>query len=369
MTLFSAVPLPSTPRSVLVITKHNFMGDTVVATPLLRAARRVYPSAVITLLTGRAASVLLREFPCVDQIIPYDPRRKLLDALRLARDLRRSVRPDICLLADRSLRSAVIARLCGAPVRVGFDTEGRGGLLTHRVFWDKDRWEAECFLDVLRAVAPERDGEPPYDPYPRLFVTDAERERGAQMLREHEAVGPPLVGIQPGATYLKKQWATERFAEVARGLSADGATIVLVGGAEEVETARTLRSLVRESVPVVDLTGTTASLREMMGVLTNLSLFIGNDTGVTHTAAALSVPTVSLFGPTRAMKWGERGPKNAVLAAPDGDLTRLDASLVLAAARLLLCSVRNGEAPPPRASLAESSGDTAASLAVGSERR
>jgi ADP-heptose:LPS heptosyltransferase len=88
-------------------------------------------------------------------------------------------------------------------------------------------------------------------------------------------------------------------------------------------------------VPVVDLTGET-TLRETMGVLTHLSLFVGNDTGVNHIAASLGVPTVSLFGPTRADKWGHAGPTGIVLSAPEGDLSRLEVAPVVEAARLLL---------------------------------
>jgi len=325
-------------RSVLVITKHNFMGDTIVATPLLRATRRVFPEAKITLLTGVAAEVALREFPYMDRVITYAPRaqRGAAAAARLVRTLRGDQgAPDICLIADRSFRSAVLAAFCGARVRAGFDTEGRGALLTHRVPWVMDRPETECCLDILRAIAPEESGTPYYDPFPLLAVTAAERERGAQILRDREAIGTKLVGIQPGASYPSKQWGTTRFAEVARGLVADGTGIVLLGGKAEIETARAMREAVGDSAPLVDLTGAT-DLRETMGVLTQLALFVGNDTGVTHIAASLGIPTVSLFGPTSAQKWGEQGPRNHVLAAPERDLSALETAPVLAAARSLL---------------------------------
>jgi len=328
-------------RSVLVITKHNFMGDTIVATPLLRATRRVFPEAKITLLTGVAAEIALREFPYTDRVITYAPRGAQRGAAAMAR-LVHTLRgdhgaPDICLIADRSFRSAVLAACCGARIRAGFDTEGRGALLTHRVPWVMDRPETECGLDILRAIAPEEPGTPCYDPFPLLAVTTSERERGAQILREREAIGPKLVGIQPGASYPSKQWVTTRFAEVARALVADGTGIVLLGGKAEIETARAMREAVGVSAPIVDLTGAT-DLRETMGVLTQLSLFVGNDTGVTHIAASLGIPTVSLFGPTSAQKWGEQSPRNHVLAASDRDLSTLETAPVLAAARALLAA-------------------------------
>jgi heptosyltransferase-2 len=322
-------------RSVLVLTKYRFLGDTVVAVPLLRAARRVFPNARLSLLTGPAAATVLQGCPYVDRFACYDPYnrdRGLRAFVRLMRSLRREDRPDLCLVADRSFRSAVAALLCGGRIRAGFDSEGRGLLLTHPVPYQIERREIECYLDILRTVAPEPEGIP-YDPTPALWVSDAERERGAQILSEREALGPVLVGMQPGASYTAKQWPPEGFAAVADALATDGVGIVILGGPGEEEAARAMRRAMR--APAVDLTGAT-KMRETMGVVSHLSLFVGNDTGVNHIAAGLGVPTVALFGPTPARKWGNVGPAAAVLKAPGGDLDRLPADEVVAAAQRLL---------------------------------
>ncbi|MBC8102317.1 MAG: glycosyltransferase family 9 protein [Cytophagales bacterium] len=341
-------PESRTVRTVLVITKHNFMGDTIVATPLLRGVRHAFPQAAITLLTGGAAAQTLLEFPFVDNIEAYDPKRTQKGAAaswRLICALRGRIggSPDLCLVADRSVRAALIALLCRARVRAGFDTEGRGCLLTHRVPYDLEKRESECCLDILRAVTapgPLSDtlAGSLADPMPLLCITETERRRGAAILREREALGPVLVGIQPGASYRAKQWDPSRFAEVARALAGEGASIVLLGsGTTERDASRVLREAMGERFPVVDLTGET-SMRETMGILAHLSLFIGNDTGVSHIAAALGTPTVSLFGPTLAEKWGEASPRNLVIAAPDGCLKKLEVAPVLSAARTLLLS-------------------------------
>lgn len=328
-------------RSILVITKHNFMGDTIVATPLLRALRQVYPEALITLLTGGGAAQTLQEFPYVDNVEAYSPKgsqKGIAASWRLICALRQKIggSPDLCLVVDRSVRAATIALLCRARVRAGFDTEGRGFLLTHRVPYDFEKRESGCCLDILRAVAPEACANMVFDPMPVLCVTDAERKRGAAILREREAIGPVLVGIQAGASYRAKQWSPSKFAEVAAALAVDGVGIVLLGyGDSERKASRQLREAAGEQVPIVDLTGET-TMRETMGVLTHLSLFIGNDTGPSHIAASLDIATVSLFGPTLAGKWGEEGPRNRVISAPDGKLSKLEVAPVLSAARSLL---------------------------------
>ncbi|MDX1931855.1 MAG: glycosyltransferase family 9 protein [Capsulimonadales bacterium] len=322
-------------RRVVVLTKHHYMGDTIVAVPLLRAARSVYPGAEITLLTGKMGAVALQECPYIDSIHCYNPRDRHYSSGNLRKALFGDERPDVCLISDRSFRSAWIGYRLGARIRAGFASEGRAFLLTHRVPYRKNAPEIECFLDILRAVAPEGKDRLPYDPTPQLFLSDSERQRGMALLREREAIGPFLVGLQAGASYPAKQWTIAGFAAVADALASDGHGIVLLGsGKAETDAARQLRQVIPH-VPLVDLTGAT-TLRETMGVLSHLSLFIGNDTGVNHMAASLGISTIGLFGPTRADKWGHDGPRGIVLSAPEGDLSRLEPGPVIDAARRLL---------------------------------
>lgn len=326
-------------RSILVLTKYRFMGDTVVAVPLLAAARHAYPDARITLLCGPTAATVLQNCPVVDRIVPYDPykaQRGTLKYLQLMRQLRREEHPDLCLVANRSFQSALSALFCGGRIRAGFASEGRGCLLTHPVPYDGGKREAECYLDILRAVAPDSESHP-YNPRPFLTITETEQQRGAKILAEREAIGPLLVGLQPGASYPGKQWCPEGFAAVADALAGDGAGIVILGGPGEEEAARAMQQAMH--APAVNLTAAT-SIRETMGVLSHLSLFVGNDTGVNHIAAALQVPTVGLFGPTPAQKWGNIGPDARVLVAPEGNLARIDPAETLAAARALLNRTR-----------------------------
>lgn len=343
--MFGRRDLPQPVRTIVAMTKHRFMGDTFVAVPMLRAAREIFPEAHITLVTGKHSAIALQECPFINRALSYNPRDEKFDSRRLYQELTgEGRRPDLCLIADRSFRSAYMALRIGGKVRAGFASEGRGFLLTHPVPYRTDAPEIECCLDILRAVAPEGKDTPPYDPKPQLFLTCAEKERGAVILAEREAIGPILVGIQPGAND-GKAWVPERFGAVAVELARDGACIVLLGnGEDEEKAARRMREAMR-GIPAIDLTSQTP-LRETMGVLANLSLFIGNDTGINHIAAALGVPTIGLFGPTSAVKWGNVGPQNKVLTAPEGDLTRLEVAPVLDLARHLLGSPVASEPVP-----------------------
>lgn len=343
-------PDPARIRRVLVMTKHRFLGDTIVAIPLMRAARQAFPGAEIVVLTGPPAATILQHCPHVDRVISYDRGTARRDArgnlhlmaclLRLTRQIRHDARPDLVLVADRSFRAALGALLCGGRIRAGFDSEGRGWLLTAPVPYDTQKQETQCCLDILRAVAPEWGRIRPEEPVPELRVTAEERKRGAGILAEYgllPTARSPLVGIQPGASHPEKAWHPTRFAAVAEALVRHpGARIVLVGGPEETAAAAAMCQTM--DAPAVDLTGKT-TLRETMAVLTHLKLFVGNDTGVNHIAAALGTPTVALFGPTPARKWGNFREGHAVLTAPDGQIASIATAAVIAAAERLL--------PPP----------------------
>jgi ADP-heptose:LPS heptosyltransferase len=109
--------------------------------------------------------------------------------------------------------------------------------------------------------------------------------------------------------------------------------VILLGGPEEEELATQMAR--QMTTPPVNLTGKT-KLRETMGVLSHLALFIGNDTGVTHLAAGVGTPTIALFGPTPAHKWGNSGAKHRVLNAVGGDMNEIKPEAVLLFAKELL---------------------------------
>jgi heptosyltransferase-2 len=311
------------------------MGDTIVAVPMLRAARQVFPEATITLVTGMAAATALEHCPFVDTFLRYNPRDPHYNSQELFKALTQcATSPDVCLVADRSFRSAYLALRIGGKVRAGFASEGRGFLLTHPVTYRASAPEIECCLDILRAVVPEGQDTPAYDPTPQLFITGEERNRGSEILVAQGATPGTCVGIQPGAND-GKAWLPKRYAEVAKELISCGKTVVLLGsGKGEEQVAEQVRQAIGE-LPTINLTSKT-TLRETMGVLTQLSLFIGNDTGVNHLAASLGVPTIALFGQTSAIKWGHQSEQNRVLTAPDGDMTRLEREAVLRVAQELL---------------------------------
>jgi heptosyltransferase-2 len=328
---------------ILVITKFGYLGDTIVATPFLRRLREAAPHAAITLMSGPAIPELLRGCPYVDRIEGFD--RKAQGVFSAAARLRES-RYDAVFLLNRSLHTGILAALAGIPLRVGHDTELRGFTLSVRVPYDWDKPDRECALDLLKAVGAEADPA-----MPELWVTDEEVLQARSRLKELGLdADSTIVGIQPGAndSYVR-EWRADRFAAVADRLAAEAdARVVLFGGAgEQAASERTASMMTR---PPVILTGST-NLREALALISQCGLWIGNDAGLLHAAAALGVPTVGIFGPTKAARWGYHGSRNRTIAAPsqssgrDPDSIRqsldsISTETVYEAARDLLSNLR-----------------------------
>jgi len=297
-------------RRILVITKFRYLGDTIVATPFLRRLKEALPQAEISLLSGPAMPTLLRGCPWLEEIIPFDPKgpRRLPRNLQLIRALK-ARQFDVVFLLNRSLHSSLIARAAGIPVRIGFDTEHRGPLLTTRVRYDWERPDRDCALDLLRAA-----GRPAEPALPELWVDSEEREEADAMLRQR-GIEPDrfLIGMQPGAHDPEvREWGASRFAEAADRLMAErGAAVALLGSAEERAVAERVAAEMRTK-PVV-FAGET-SLRQAMAVISRCGLWIGNDGGLLHAAVALCPATVGIFGPTKAKRWGCDTPHHRTVA-------------------------------------------------------
>jgi heptosyltransferase-2 len=241
----------------------------------------------------------------------------------------------VAVLVNRSFRSALAARLARIPKRIGFATEGRGFLLTHRVEYDPVKFEAECYLDLLAPL-----GIAGGSTKPRLTLAPAEIKSGSLMLCGAN------VGVQPGARYPEKQLSAEKMAGVAKMLASEGWKPALLGGPDEAVQAKLFaEQLDFEAVTLVGKT----SIRMTMGVLANLKLMIGSDTGLMHVAAAVGCPTVTVFGPNPASKWGHRYAPHKVVEAPEGDIRRVSAIEVLNAAREVLASAAQGSQRTPPA--------------------
>jgi heptosyltransferase II len=290
----------------ILVLRYRFIGDTILTVPFLRNLRYAEPDAHIVWVVAPGTSDVVLGIPYVDELVYWDPvtihadsrgtHKTFGDKVRFIRELR-SQRFDKVYVLKRSLSSALIALLSGARERVGFDTEGRGLLLTKRVPYRQDQHEVENFLDVLRA-----DGIPVRDDYLESWTTQDEENVASEILAG-EGVTPAelLALIHPFAAIPQRGWHLEDFAQLAVRLREQGLRVAVLGSPRERGIFESARHLFGDDC--VDLVGK-SSIRVTMALLRKATIFVGNDSGIMHLAAAAAIPLVALFGPQSPLKFG-----------------------------------------------------------------
>lgn len=296
-------------RNILII-KLRYIGDVLLATPVLRVLRDALPQAWLTMAINRGTEEILEGNPDVNEVLVID-RGGMAADIRFLRDLRRRKFDCVIDLTDAD-RSAMMAWISGAPVRIGFNDEHRWrGLLYTSVVRVTGIHRIERDLDAVRALGIE-----PKSDRPVLSVSDQDEQEAAIILNEVAAGsagqrGRPLVLLHPGARYWFKAWPAERFAQLADRLSqAYGCELLIAGGAPDRDIIEAIRAYARTRIHV--LAGR-VGLSQFAAVLKRCALFIGNDTGAMHMAAAMDIPIVALFGPSDPAEWGPRGRRVTVL--------------------------------------------------------
>jgi len=290
----------------ILVRVTNWVGDAVMSLPALRALRRRFPTASISILAKPwVADLYAREHFC-DELIPYRAST-FFEKWTAARALRER-HFDTAILLQNAFEAAAIAYLAGIPERVGYARDGRGFLLTRAVPVPKPgeipRHESFYYLELLR-----RAGildEIPSNDLIRLDGAPAARAAGLDRFRQL-GLGDIVIGVSPGAAYgTAKRWLPERFAESANQVAGElGAAVAIFGSKDE----RALCESVAASIagPVKNFAGET-TLAEFIDLAAACRVYLTNDSGAMHIASALGVPTVAVFGATDDKATGPTGP-------------------------------------------------------------
>lgn len=306
-------PWPQHPERILVI-KPCCLGDVLMATPALRALHLAFPGASIDVAVTAWAAPGLDGNPRVRRLVRYPDRATPQAVLRLGLRLRRE-RYQLGIGLDRSPVVNLLLWLAGIPVRAGIDSQRRGVLLTHRARPRPGQHETELYLEVLGQVSIEPQGlHPEYELSPDAREA-AQRKLAGLGIQD---AAPALVvihpggAVNPGTTMLSKRWPPERYAALIDRLATEwGATVVLTGNASDRAAVEAVKRAARSSV--YDLCEQ-LSLPELAALCAEAQLFVGNDSGVSHLAAAVGTPTVTIFGPTSPLQYRPLGPRSRVCA-------------------------------------------------------
>ena len=300
----------------ILVRSANWVGDAIMTTPALRAVRRAFAGAEISILAKPWVAPVFEHNPDLDRIILYDdPGRHCgyTGKPRLARELGRNGF-DLAILFQNAFEAALLAFLARIPRRLGYTTDGRGFLLTHRVRRKPDYKQVhqiDYYLGILEGVSMKPQGRDL-----TMVITAQERQRAAETLagcgvRNKQVI----VGINPGAAYgTAKRWMPERYAALGRRLmQALDARIIIFGGPGEGGLGRQIADSLDHRG--VDLCGKT-SLREAAALIERCNLFITNDSGLMHIAAAFDRPLVAIIGPTNHTTTGPSNPKSRIVRVP-----------------------------------------------------
>jgi heptosyltransferase-2 len=288
----------------ILVRGANWIGDAVMTIPALRALRSIYPAANITLYTKAWAEGVFRDADFIDRILKVEDQGS--GFIASVKESRRVAAGDydIALLFTNSFQTAAVVRMAGIKSRVGYSREGRGFLLTHAIKRKPglaDRHQAFYYLNLVEEAA-KRLGDdsaaPPSHPDGSLPV-DEERRVGARNLLDRSGVdrSKPTIAFGVGSTNsAAKRWGEAKYAKLA-DLFAENfdSNILLVGSKDETEVSGQVSAL--SKADVIDLTGTT-DLATATAILSEIDLFVSNDMGLAHIAAAVGTKTLVIFGPT-----------------------------------------------------------------------
>lgn len=289
----------------ILVRATNWVGDAVMSIPALEAIRGRWPNAEVVIFARPWVAEVYRDQGYADRIIVFDhagTHRGILGVGRLVHELRRE-RFDTAVLLQNAFEAAWIALRAGISERIGYARDGRGWLLTQAIpvprAGEIPPHESYYYLELLRRAG-WLERLPDVNDI-RLRVDLTKSEQAESRLREsgvrNRTVTSLRIALAPGAAYgTAKCWLPERFAALADRLIADfDADVIIFGAASEREVARRIVAAMKHRAVV--LAGETR-IGDLPALLAACQLFIGNDAGAMHVAAAVGLPVVAVFGPT-----------------------------------------------------------------------
>jgi heptosyltransferase-2 len=310
----------SAPQRILV-RGTNWLGDAVMTTPALMRLREKFPDSHIAVLMPEKLAPLLQNHPAVNEIISFAPGESVFSVGKKLR----AGKFDTSLVLPNSPRSAIEVFLAGVPTQIGYARPWRNFFLTQAVApradavkmrkrsigeirklteknsesriqnpeFPKSAHQIYEYLHLIAALGANPEPLPP-----KLFVTVEEVEAAGKKFGLKRK-GGLIFGLNPGAEYgPAKRWPIERFIAVAKEVQQrTNCTWILFGGKNDAEFTNQIEAALGNGPAVLNLAGKT-SLRELMALLNLCQIFLTNDTGPMHVAAALGVPVVAIFGST-----------------------------------------------------------------------
>jgi heptosyltransferase-2 len=297
----------------ILIRGTNWIGDAVMTIPAVNAVRNTFPQARISILAKPWLAEVYRLCPSLDEIILFhDPgfHSGIAGKIKLGNELRK-LKFDAAILLQNAIEAAIITWWAGIPIRAGYNSDGRGLLLTHsvqRTTAIRKVHQTKYYLEMVKALGCQSAEANVH------LKPGKEYETLSETLFDEHGIGRDafLIGIAPGAAYgPAKRWFPERFAAVADRLMNDfSAQALLFGSSADRKSTDAVQH--NATHQLISLAGKT-NLKETIALIARCNLFISNDSGLMHIAGALNIPTVAIFGSTNPITTSPAGDKSVVI--------------------------------------------------------
>lgn len=284
-----------TKQRVLVIFP-NWIGDAVMAQPLLQLLQMQSDVIEIDALATPWVSQVVRAMPEVKEVIETPFRHGALqirERLAFAKILK-ARNYDAAYILPNTLKFALLPWLAGIPVRVGYKGESRYGLV-NRMHFDSKPIPRPMVSFYAALAFPPSKYVPVELPKPRLFTSDQNKKAVFNEFGLHSEY--PLLVIAPGAEFGNaKRWPAEHFADLAKKINDEvpDLQIVLLGSGKDLPVCEEIKSL----FPNVSILAGKTNLMQAVSLIAAAKLVIGNDSGLLHIASALNRPVAGIYGPT-----------------------------------------------------------------------
>ncbi len=272
-------------------------------TPALSALKKGFPNSHISLLVNPWVKEIFDDNPDFDEIIIYDEKgeeKTLKGKIRFIHSLRDRNFDMGIIMQPRSYKAAFFVYLSRIRERIGYGHSLRNLLLTRIVKSPKAPLHAiDMFLNIVLSLGVEPTSKEPY------LAFNPEADAWADRFLQEQGVdrGELLIGINPGAFKQSKRWPEPRYAELSDMMIREfGAKVIVFRGPGEDKIVGKVLSLMKEKAIVAK-----TSIKELAALTRKCKLFVGNDTGPIHVAAASGTPVIALFGPAdpqRSRPWG-----------------------------------------------------------------
>lgn len=296
--------------NILIVKQHNQLGDMLCTFPMFASVRAKYPNAHITLIASpdNIDIVDSASEPYFNEVILYD-KKNIIGFYRKfsARKYDLAIVPSTVAF---SRTSHIIALISGAKVRVGVSSaDGRRNKsafmlnIKNDFYWDKNKvHQTRRFLDISSQIACKTNDEILNS---GIHHSEKEFQKAEDFLQSaFPDSSIPIIGFHPGAGKLPNRWDIHKFAELIKFTkNTFECNILITSGEMDIEVIGRLKEL-------LDIDGINYkiaenfSIREISAILSEIKLYITNDTGTMHTAVYSDTPVIALFGPTNGWEWG-----------------------------------------------------------------